>query len=116
MSDLAVQFMNWKASGGRGLSAETMFYCALGVQRTDFFEPHAHPHDPSDFNRCLLLLERVPAIRDHFDDIAKLSPQWEKLIAHWGELEAMFIDEVGFDWCKGDRARKTYERMQEVLG
>ncbi|EJV0369631.1 hypothetical protein N5280_002477 [Vibrio vulnificus] len=75
----------------------------------------SYPHDPSDFNRCLVLVHNVPEIRTYFSDIAKLNVQWKALISRWDELEETFIEEVGFNWCKAQSAPKTYALMKEII-
>lgn len=112
---LALKILEWMATHRTGLSSEAMAYCALGLQRKGMWNGTEHPHDPSDFNRCLLLLDQVPEVRDHFPSIADLSPQWSALIAHWDELTKQFVHEVGWAWSKHEAAPVTYMRMQQVL-
>ena len=104
------QILEWLASGDTGLSSEAMAFTAMGVGRRSY-----HPLDPGDFGRCLRLVRLVPAIRNHFGDIAKLSPQWEAIIANWDAIELSFIAEVGFYWEKGGGDQKTYELMKSVI-
>lgn len=109
------QLLQWMAGPNTGLSSEAMAYCVLQIERNDHWSGKEHPYDPSDFNRCLLLVEKVPAVREHFAAIAALSPEWAALIAAWDELAAMFVAEVGWNWSAGRSAPNTYARMQEVL-
>jgi len=74
----------------------------------------SHPYDPADFNRCLLLLEKAPEIRKHFNKVSDVSETWKKLIDRWDEVEKTFIDEVGYNWSKCDSAPKTYELMKSI--
>jgi len=74
----------------------------------------SHPYDPSDFNRCLLLLDAVPEIRRHMDKVAEISDAWARLVERWDEVEQCFIDEVGFNWTNGRRASRTYRLMKEI--
>jgi len=71
--------------------------------------------DPDDLNRCLLLLEAVPDIRENMDKIAALSVTWEKLISEWDNIEKCFLEEVGLDWSKGKKATKTYNLMKNII-
>ena len=103
--------LRWLANGQVGLSSKAMAFCAVGIE----YDRVDHPYDPADFNRCLLLVGQIPAIRDAFSKIAKLSPQWAAVIQHWDELEALFIKEVGLNWERGASAPKTYERMGTIL-
>ncbi|MBI4695522.1 MAG: hypothetical protein HY749_16010 [Gammaproteobacteria bacterium] len=81
----------------------------LGARRIDY------PHDPADFNRCLKFVAAVPEARQHFYTIAKLSKEWAAIIQHWDRIEAQFLDEVGYDWCRRREAPKTYALMRKVL-
>lgn len=103
--------LRWLANGQVGLSSKAMAFCAADIE----YDRADHPYDPADFNRCLLLVGQIPAIRDAFPKIAKLSPQWEAVIEHWDELEALFIEEVGLNWEHGESAPKTYERLGAIL-
>jgi hypothetical protein len=105
------QVLDWLANGRVGLSSKTMAMIALGSppKRIDY------PHDPDDLNRCLLLLEAAPGVRDVFPQIAAASKVWAALIANWSEIERSFLDEVGLNWCKARSAPKTYALMRRVI-
>ena len=109
------KLLQWLAGPNKGLSSEAMAYCVLQIERTDHWSGNEHPCDPSDFNRCLLLVEQVPEVRNHFNRIAKLSPEWSALITAWDELQQLFVAEVGWNWDKARSAPKTYARMKELL-
>jgi hypothetical protein len=95
-----------------GASSKFMAATALGLKDRLGV---CYPLDPSDFNRCLILIDWVPEIKDHFDTIAKTSPVWDALIERWDELEAMLTEEVGHRWANYDaRASKTYDLMKEI--
>lgn len=113
MTDIKEKILNWLAHGRVGTSSKSMALCAAGLEQ-DRMWGVSTPSDPDDLNRCLLLLEQVPEVRDHFCNIAKLSPKWGTLIARWDEVEQCFIDEVGLNWCKGRSAPKTYKLMKEI--
>lgn len=115
-TDLIRKLLKWLAGPDTGLSSEAMAFCAAKIQRTGSWSGIEHPYDPSDFNRCLLLVEQVPEVRDHFPRIAELSDEWAAIIAAWDELKEMFVDEVGLDLKKGLSAPRTYQRMQQILG
>jgi len=101
--------LNWFATGRVGASSKVMALAAIEM-------PHdrSHPYDPDDLNRCLLLLEAVPEIREHFNNVAAISDTWAKLIGRWDEVEQCFLDEVGRNWCKAHSAPKTYDLMKSV--
>lgn len=109
VSTINDKILLWMATGQVGASSQAMAFAAI-----DFPNDKSHPYDPSDFNRCLLLLADVPEIRDRFDKIADLSDTWKKLIDRWNEIEQCFIDEVGFNWSDGTSAPKTYELLKTV--
>lgn len=107
--------LEWLAGPDTGLSSKAMAFCMLGIKRHGHWDGTEHPYDPSDFNRCLLLVDKVPEVRDAFSDIACLSEQWNAIIDHWDELRELFIAEAGWNWSKAGRAPKTYARMKEIL-
>lgn len=107
------KILNWFATGKVGISSKAMACAAAGIEYGGNFPPHT-PSDPDDLNRCLLLLEQVPEIRNHFDKVATISDQWAALMERWAEVEQCFLDEVGLNWCKGERAKKTYELMKSI--
>lgn len=103
------KILTWFGTGQVGASSTAMALCIAGAKGGN-----SHPLDPSDLNRCLLFLEAVPEARDHMDKLRQLSPTWAKLVDRWEEVEAVFLDEVGRNWCKGGRATKTYELMKSI--
>ena len=116
MSEIQSKVLNWIATGmiatGRvGASSKAMALAACGLPSDGYY-----PTDPSDFNRCLLMLEAVPEVREHFDKIAALGVVWERLISRWDEIESCFLEEVGHNWCKASAAPETYDLMKQVIG
>ena len=107
---LAQKILHWFANGRVGSSSKAMALAAAGLQSNDF----THPYDPADFNRCLLLLEQVPEIRERLDRVAAISDTWAALIARWDEVEKCFVEEVGRNWCKANSAPKTYALMKDI--
>lgn len=103
------KILKWFGTGRVGSSSKAMAMAAAGMPHDRY-----HPHDPDDLNRCLLLLDAVPEIRNHMDRVAALSETWEKLVARWDEVEQCFINEVGLNWSKGERASRTYELMKAI--
>jgi len=104
------KILRWIGTGRVGASSKAMAMAAIDV----FADAH-HPHDPDDFNRCLLLLSAVPEVRHHMDKVAAMSKWWSALVARWDEVEQCFLDEVGLGWSKAGRAPKTYSLMQQVF-
>lgn len=111
MSEIQEKVLRWIASGRVGLSSKAMAMAACGVECDKNY-----PLDPDDLNRCLLMLEAAPEVRDCFDKIAIMSPIWGRLIRRWDEIEASFLDEAWLNWRKGNDAPRTYDLMQHVIG
>lgn len=118
MNKTQTAIIEWLANGRTGLSSEAMaFYLGFGIIRKE--DGRFHPHDPSDFNRCLGLLRAAPGLRARLPEMAKLSKSWKRLVAAWDEIEAAFLAEVGDTWTrKGatpNPAIETNMRMKAIL-
>jgi hypothetical protein len=100
----------WLATGEVGTSSQTMAFIAAGLP----MKHPCHPLDPADFNRCLKVVREIPEIRNSFQKIAALSPEWKGVIDNWERIEKSFIDECGWDWSSHGVAEKTYELMDEI--
>lgn len=114
MSNIKNKVLHWLAYGSVGVSSKSMALAAAGMPKCENWGADI-PHDPDDFNRCLLLLDAIPEIRNHFDKIALLSKSWHKIISNWDEIEKSFIDEAGFNWSKSHSAPETYRLMKQVI-
>jgi hypothetical protein len=76
MNKTQTAIVGWLANGRTGLSSEAMaFYLGFGLIRKE--DGRFHPHDPSDFNRCLGLLRAAPGLRKKLPEMAKLSKAQE---------------------------------------
>lgn len=110
------KILAWFFNGRVGSSSKAMVGAFLDMPK----DPSCiacdcdHPLDPADLNRCLLLLEAVPEIRQNMDKLAEMSSTWAKLVARWDELERCFLDEAGLDWSKERFAPRTFQLMQEI--
>jgi hypothetical protein len=113
VSILKDRVLNWYATGRTGVSSEAMANTVCDIECSNGFANH--PHDPSDFNRCLLFLEAVPEAKLLLSKVAEISPVWKRLVERWDEIESMLIGEVGHNWSKGRSAPKTYELMREII-
>jgi len=111
MSEIQSKVLSWVATGRVGASSKAMAMAACGLPNDG-----SYPHDPADLNRCLLLLEAVPEVRDHFDKVEALGVVWGRLIGRWADIESSLLDEVGLNWSKAQEAPKTYALMREVIG
>lgn len=108
------QAMAWLLSGSTGLSSECIMatlLCGEKVKNTDLYRAAAYPRDPSDFKRCVDLLNTVPSFRTRLHIMKSVSKKWEVLVEHWDELEAMLSEEIK----TGYSAPKLYARMKELL-
>lgn len=105
------KILNWFATGSTGESSKAMAFAAAGIQATN----KSHPSDPSDFNRCLMLIKVAPEIKLQMNKVALLSDSWEKLVLHWPDLEQCFIEEAGLNWTKNSKAPKTYKMMKAII-
>ena len=103
----------WLRDGRVGMSSRAIHDHMLGLKPKEGWN---HPLDPSDLNRCLLLLELIPEWKRRITEMARRSPQWAGLVANWMEIVSTFIDEAGLDWCKAKSAPRTYALMKQALG
>lgn len=108
--ELKDKVLAWFGTGKVGCSSKAM---ALAV--CDAPNEADHPHDPADFNRCLLFLDAVPEARQHMGKVAALSPAWARLVQRWDDIEASFMDEVGRNWSKAHFAPETYKLMRSLI-
>ena len=114
MNTTEKQVIDWLANGEIGVSSKCMaMWLAFGKRTQAAFG--AHPHDPSDMDRCLKLLWRAPGLRKRLPKMAELDKTWAALVARWDEIEAMQMDEIGLNWTKAKSAPKTYALMREVI-
>lgn len=96
---------SWRRTDHVGISSDFMAAKLgnAGIRR------YGHPHDPSDFGRCLTLLEAAPELREKLPEMAQESSEWAALVANWDELEALWNQEL-----PSGKAPKMYKRMQEL--
>lgn len=102
--------IGWLLNGDVGTSSKAILTHMLGIEKEGSF---GTPSDPSDFNRCLLLIELFPEWKPRLSEMSQHN-RWEPLVSNWAALEAMFIDEVGRNWCKANSAPKTYDFMKKL--
>lgn len=105
----------WIVEGKTGISSKAVWaHFSLGISTKDGW--HTNPSDPSDFLRCYWLLKLAPEWRQRIREMAKY-PGWEKMAAHWDELETMLLEAWPKSCASGDYEREPpasamYERMQ----
>lgn len=108
---LTQPILTWLAQGETGVSSKTMAFAVLGIEKRDAFGS-SHPYDPADLRRCVKLLEAVPAMRQHMDKVAALSPAWARLVSNWAALESLLKREIAADTGKAPR---TYRMMKSLI-
>lgn len=74
----------WLVSDDTGSSSKYMASVLAG-----FDHEYNHPHDLSDFKRCLGLLEAVPEFVDRMEMMRCQSPQWAAMLDSWKEIVAL---------------------------
>ena len=121
MSDMTDRIMAWMLVGEVGESSKAMAVKWWSAERTiggyHALDRKAHPRDPADFRRCLLLLEVLPECRERMGELRDLSPMWNALVDRWDEIERTFLDEAPERWREPDcnwQAPRTYSLMHEV--
>ena len=102
------EVLKWWKGDDTGISSRAIVCFFEGIP-TDRWG-YGHPLDPSDFGRCVRLLEVAPHYRKRLPEMTVLSNEWEVLAAHWDELEALYREEL-----PTGSAPKLYDRMQELL-
>ncbi len=102
--------ITWFTCANTGASSEAI----AGYLTTGAIGYCSTPSDPSDFNRCLMLLDAIPELKEDMHKMKNLGRQWPVLIDSWDIIEKSFIDEVGLNWCHGGSAPKTYKLMKSI--
>ena len=116
---LSAQAQEWLLAGEHGVSSCSIFWRLTGVRppllRAD--RHYAHPRDPDDLRRCMLLLDEVPEFRDRIGEMRGASASWDVLVDAWDDLCASLEAEIPAwrDPPRGSAARKTYRAMQDLL-
>lgn len=105
--EISEKLLKWIANGERGLSSETIVAKLAGIDLTQ--GRGSEPYDPSDFRRCLFLLEAVPELNPEMWRMKKVSEYWRLLIENWDELEKMYHEEK-----HNGTAPKLYAKMVKL--
>ena len=88
MGDKHDEWLQWLASGERGMSSEALFSRLTGIaMKRPRFD---HPWDVYDFGRCVMMLDACPSLAPHVADAADLSRTWAALISEWDGLVSMY--------------------------
>lgn len=99
--------MSWLLNARTGKSSKCMMATILngGLISGDDWNTRFHPLDPSDFKRCIGLLNHVPEFRSKINIMKDVSPCWAILVEHWDELESMI----------NENSENAYEYMKSLL-
>jgi hypothetical protein len=115
MKDIKTEILQWLVTGETGISSEAIAYQIAGIE--NWRKWHTHPSDPSDFKRCLKLVNLIPEIRSRLNELRSLSIEWNALVEHWKEVEDCFMSEVA-EWLTVEysqkRASKTFNLMDKI--
>lgn len=105
--------LEWFATGERGLSSETIARHLIGQPHTGrkTFNGIWTPSDPSDFRRCMLLVESLPDPAAAIEQCRSLSQAWACLVEDWAEITKTLKREMADESLKG-MAKQTYEMIQ----
>lgn len=98
----------WFVNGNTGESSRTL---ALWLAEGKRANRVSYPFDPADFNRCVRLLEAVPALRANLHTLSQLSKEWAALYDNWSILEETLRKEME----EGFTAQETYRLMRQIL-
>lgn len=111
---LSREARRWAAWGEQGSSSKALFERLTGI-KLGSYPSTAHPLDPADLRRCMLLLEQVPELAARIHEMSEVSAEWGALAEAWDDLTAGIRNENP-DWLSGSRrAPRTAELMEAIL-
>lgn len=91
----------WLASDDTGASSKYMASILSG----QFSVSHNYPWDPSDFGRCIRLLEAVPELESELHKMKACSPQWSAVVDNWDKWSELYKDR---------NSNKLYQEMKSA--
>lgn len=119
-SEIEKKAYNWLETGKTGLSSLVMCHTLLPKIKHDKIErleenyKASYPHDTSDFNRCLGLLEFVPELRQDLYKLKSINNQWNNLVQKWEDIEKC-IKENNLDEANTMINQSTYiHKMKKI--
>jgi hypothetical protein len=86
--------IQWLTNGDTGLSSKSMLYILsdrkYAFQKT--FEKFGLclPNDSDDFGRCYRLIKLIPELKENFDKLSDVSPNWELFVDNWEKLSHLY--------------------------
>lgn len=91
----------WVASDDTGESSLYMAgvlgpYVGFGKASNLGHHGNAYPRDPSDFGRCVRLLDAAPELRQYLDRLEGVEhgPAWNAIAREWATLEAWYREDL----------------------
>lgn len=102
-------YYDWADGPDAGISSKTIVRAITGASVIRW-RMEGVPLDPSDFGRCVRVLERFPELKPQLHVVAEKYPEWRGLVDAWPELEALYAEEL-----PTGKAPKLYARMQALL-
>lgn len=90
-----------------GVSSKALAYFLVTGNKPKRGIPY--PRDPSDFNRCMVLFEWVPELKERLPLITKECEVWAQLVENWEWLEITVEAEF-----KTGRAPISYKAMKKM--
>ena len=85
--------IQWMMGGDTGISSKAIWGVMMGTPPIIWWE-QSPPLDPDDFGRCYRLLALIPNWRPRLAEVSALFPQWQRIVDHWADLEALYQEEV----------------------
>lgn len=112
-TDLAA-VANWLVGPNTGTSSEYLLATALAGRIPEKARGRGYPGDTSDINRCFLLIEAAPWVREiAFPVLREANPWWRVLIDHWGELERLSRQAKMNTWTRvNDRMKELFATIK----
>lgn len=107
MNAIERKALRWLFGPNTGLSSESMC-CFFLTGETPCRGAYA-PGDPSDFRRCMGLLEAVPEWRKRVPELAALGGEWVGISKDWDRVEALYRKEAPTGRCP-----ETYALMVKL--
>lgn len=101
--------IEWLLSSDTGVSSKTICAVMTGSKPARDSSP---PQDPSDFGRCVRLLNAFPDWRYRMGEVAQKYPEWGPLIREWKDLELLYMVEL---LKKTGKASRLYKHMKELI-
>lgn len=104
------QVRQWLGSDDVGRSSKTIAHALYGVPESMTSSEYSTPQDPSDFRRCVKLMDAVPGTRERIGELASIKG-WKNLAPVWGELEDLYNTEVANNTGS---APQLFARLQDI--